>query len=448
MDRLSTEIFQYLLTIIFEATRHGSEPWGVYTRMFQLRLVSTAWMVAIDSHPPLWTWLTNRHGEQVFSRVIERSGILPLDIELYYWSDDDPVWYTDAVKVQLSRAASIAASVHWFDGTAPKLQTVIMVRGLPNWKSFLAWDLKRLEIQLVSEPQEKEFEGLLQVVSASPGLEELELVRWRHKTPIRRIPSAREVTSLDRLRKVRLDIFPWQWAVPLLETIRIPRSCVSNILVDASREGPPIDAALRVHKRELTQAETVAISLVAKSYSTTMELTCTSIATESIRFKVSESKDPYDCYSDGISRALNVIQGLKTPNQNLRVPVDLSITRDFSVHMSAPVDREFSSMMITADPLFPPVTKLRLDSSSQPLFLKHSNWSRFTNLSEIEIKGYNDRARLNHVAEWVPERAALANSEPNVTPLKTVTIEAKYVQMAVIESISDTLRGVVDLHWT
>ncbi|KAG9049003.1 hypothetical protein FS837_011477 [Tulasnella sp. UAMH 9824] len=470
MNRVPTEIFQYLLTIISEEIRNGAEPWSVYTCLFQLRLVSTTWMVAIDSHPPLWTLLTTRHGEQLFWRAHERSRMLPLHIDLWCPASTDPMRYLNAIAKLASRWLSlhvaweyrsawrendlksllltpapqlrtasftrfdrIAQSVHLFDGVAPRLQTVIMDRSSPNWKSLLTWDLKRLVIRWMERAEEKAFEGLIQVVSASPSLEELELVGWSERIPIEGVPPVQRVIPSDRLRKLRLRQFPWQWAVSFLETIRIPNSCISDIFLDVSIHETQVDAALRLMKRELAQAATVAISLLAQGLSQIIKLACVSTAASrtEVKFTGSRHMTPNNAEFQGWSG----VQGLKPDIQNIDVPVNLYVT--------CPEGNEaFRSIMEAADPLLPSVTKVTLDESSLSLFVKHSDLSRFTNLSELEIKNVNAQKALNDAAKWI------LGLRSNVMALKTVTLTRIDLPTAVIKSFSNTLKGKFNLNWT
>ncbi|KAG8925409.1 hypothetical protein FRC01_010238 [Tulasnella sp. 417] len=205
MNRLPTEVFQYLLTVISKEIRSGAEPWEVYIPLAQLRLVSSSWMVAIDSHPPLWTLLTNRHGERLFSLALERSGTLPLHIDLCCSADNStmqhinavaklaPRWLSlhiswvagrsarceDAVEsllltpapqlrtVSFDRLNKIASSLHLFGGAASELETIIMNQSVPNWESLLTWDLKHLAIRWLGGAREKDLEALIQVLGAS-----------------------------------------------------------------------------------------------------------------------------------------------------------------------------------------------------------------------------------------------------------------------------------------
>ncbi|KAG8909150.1 hypothetical protein FRC00_010642, partial [Tulasnella sp. 408] len=353
-------------------------------------------------------------------------------------------WRVDALKSFLLTSAPqlrtasftqlgwIAESVHLFDGAAPKLQAVIMDRSSPNWKSLLTWDLKRLVVQWVERAQEKDFEGLIQVVSASPSLEELELVGWSARIPIEGGPPVQRVIPSDRLRKLRLRQFPWQWAVSLLETISIPHSCISDIFLSVSVHGTQMDAALRLIKRELAQAATVAISLLAQSLSQVIKLAC--ISTTASRTEVRFTGSSYMTPSNTESQGWSGVQGLKTDMQNIGVPVNLYVT-------CPPDTQAFSSILETADPLLPSVTRVTLDESSLPLFIKHSDLSRFTNLSELQIKNVKAQNVLNDAAKWI------LGLRSNVKALKTVTLTRKDVPTAVIESFSNTLTGTVNLHW-
>lgn len=464
MNQLPTEIFQHLLTIISEEIRSGVEPWNVYIPLFQLRLVSTSWMVAIDSHPPLWTLLTTRHGEKLFSLALERSGMLPLHVDLWCSTYNDPMQYISAVArvsprwlslhvawewraagdalksllltsapqlrtVSFSRLNEIAQSVHWFDGAAPRLQTVIMDRSLPNWNSLLMWDLKRLVIRWMVRVGENEFEGLIQVISASPGLEELEIVGWSESISIEGVLPVRVAIPLDRLRKLRLRQFPWRWAISLLDAIKIPDFCISDVFLDVPGSGPQVDAASRLLKKELAQASTVAISLLAQAFDQTIGFAC--ISTTASRTEVKFTESTYTRLSNADEfQVWSGIHGLETDVQDLGVPVNLSITCKLLEQYHPSSTQEFSSMMVTADPLLPLVTKVTLDNSSLSLFLKETNWSRFTNLSEFEIKNVDDQNLLDGAAKWIVEWSVLANSKSNVTALKTVTLMCKNVGTA------------------
>ncbi|KAG8952516.1 hypothetical protein FRC04_004576 [Tulasnella sp. 424] len=314
-------------------------------------------------------------------------------------------------------------------------------------KSFVTSDLRCLVLRWISGVRERDFEGLVQVVAASPGLEELELVGWWPVGPINVVPVRRDLT-LDRLGKLRIRKFPWQWALSLLDATHIPQTCISDISLEVSEAGSQVDgpAPFKLFKTELHQAVSLAITLDKSLPSETVGLACTTRHASRIEIKFTWS--PSDQPGEGPSSLVgSLVDEISKEVQNLHLPLSLYIACEFPKADHANATEPFLSSLTVADPLLPSVTRVKLKGWSLSLFLEHSKLHQFTNLSTLEIESVKDESLLNDLAKWIRARSQLAKSEPNAVMLKTVTLPCKKLPPAVMNNISLLLGDLVDLNW-
>ncbi|KAG8914063.1 hypothetical protein FRC00_000911 [Tulasnella sp. 408] len=217
IHRLPTELLQHLLSLAVADIRQGSQPWRVYSRVTELKLVCTCWMTAIDSYPSFWTLLTNRLSPLVVPIVLQKSGRLPLDIDLVRtkhssiatlfgymntvvnladrWQLLNIEWFPDyeedkeallnllltpAPKLKELRFSGFSDTVNTanlFDGVAPNLDTITTAFTVPNWTSFVMKGLRKLAVGAVTVGR-RDFESFAQALVASPNMEELQICEW------------------------------------------------------------------------------------------------------------------------------------------------------------------------------------------------------------------------------------------------------------------------------
>ncbi|KAG8910055.1 hypothetical protein FRC01_006569, partial [Tulasnella sp. 417] len=198
---LPVEVFSYIVKNVLEDSESHHKG-GYYGQLGQLCLVCKGWADRIHNIPELWTGIDLSQSEEFLRLLISRSGCFPLDVgcdldylppmkhsiiksEAYRWrsldirSDHEHPMETllanPAPRLQeltLEGPRAWAPSTNVFEGTAPKLEVVVVKGcGLP-WRSPIFSDLKKLTLWEIEE-HPPQLEALLDILTSSPRLSEL-----------------------------------------------------------------------------------------------------------------------------------------------------------------------------------------------------------------------------------------------------------------------------------
>ncbi|KAG8976634.1 hypothetical protein FRC05_003473 [Tulasnella sp. 425] len=479
IHQLPIELLQHLLILAVAEIRHGNQPWRVYSRIVELRLVSTRWLAAIDSHPSFWTLLTNRLKPLLVSTVLERSGTLPLDVDLVClatFKTDPPLHYMDIVTSLAERWRSlnivwihteqdealqnllltpapqlkavsfecfsdILRTINLFDNIAPDLDSVSTRFFLPNWTWFLMKGLRKLAVGIV-KADVRDFEALVQVLVASPNMEELQVRGWRVRGgTVPGEPSFKlEPIVLDSLRLLSLCMLPSPWASKLLEAIRIPQRCAVEIFLDLPSPQASLSRHIKGLQARLTGSSSLKVALEADGSASRADYKCggtDGVGDTSISFQYyAESADLE------VSGAFQLwLSSLAEITESVRIPVHISISSDFLPHPGSP-DNLLTSTLKSVDELLPSVYKATFSGSASGQVLSYASSPSFPNLSELEVGGIQV-APWKEILECVSARSELATVQGwKFKPLRSISLPQGPIDEETYERLSTLVKNI------
>ncbi|KAG8952500.1 hypothetical protein FRC04_004560 [Tulasnella sp. 424] len=423
IHQLPIELFQHLLSLAVAEIRHGDRPWRVYySRIVELRLVCTRWLAVIDSHPSFWTLLTGRLGPSLVSLVLEKSGKLPLDVDLcteilrtdprlHYvdivtslakrWRSLDILWHhrvqQEALRNLLLTPApqlkafsfdcrgGILNMISLFDNTTPDLDSFSTRRAVPNWNWVLTKGLRKLAVSEVYVDV-RDLEALIQVLVASPNMEELEVSGWKQTGGTRPgEPSFKlEPVVLDSLRLFTLRMIPSRWAYKLLEAISIPQRCAVDIALNLNPSSqPPLSKPMEQLQTRLTGSSLLKVVFATNEDALKAEYKCYGtggVGDTSIFLRYPELEYQF---SEVPHLWLSSLAEITESVQSSGIPVHISIFSDSIIHKRS--SDILTSTLKSVDELLPSLSKVSLGGRHIQQLLSHASSPSFPNLSDLVV---------------------------------------------------------------
>ncbi|KAG8943905.1 hypothetical protein FRC04_002446 [Tulasnella sp. 424] len=276
ISKLPLELIAHIVTLGFPITAHYVDvgrPRHYMKALASLATISSMWRNTIIGTPSLWGLLSTHLPPHINRISLERSGTCPLMIVVVSWTNVPNLSKPDELldialphrnrwmHVQLGfiplarvmeyltsaapRLESFSLSVHLrgaahlgpvdlFGGYAPSLQDVRVVGarivlGSEVFRGLRKLSLDTIEGELISADQ------VVAILSASPGLELLEIEDV--KVGFTRLPpsSTRTPIQLPHLKKIRLEDICIEAVGNILPFIRVP-NCTSFQLLDVFQE--------------------------------------------------------------------------------------------------------------------------------------------------------------------------------------------------------------------
>ncbi|KAG8914062.1 hypothetical protein FRC00_000910 [Tulasnella sp. 408] len=428
LHRLPIELLQHLLCLAVAEIRQGHEPWHVYSRIAELRLVCTHWLAAIDSYPLFWTLLTNRLSPLLVSIVLQKSGTLPLHIDLSYiarsdtnppfhyvntvislarrWSSLNIRWFSEEEEEGVEEAlrnvlltpapqlkelafdgfSDVPGGVSLFDDVAPNLDSITTRHAVPNWSSFVMRGLRKLAVVTVV-PKASDLENLVQVLAASPNMEELHIRGWIPRSGS--IPENHRVKlepiALDCLHSLTLRVFPSSWANALLEAIRFPHRCSMDIALELPSAQAPLSELLKHLKTRLAGSSLMGVVLDARERFLSIVLMCQGtdeVGEASVMFRYPTgmaflTSDTLLLWQSSLAEITEAVQASGIP-VHLVMSVSLSQTPNS-------IDHPMTTALKLADESLPSVHKASISGSNIQQFFQYITLPTFPNLSDLEV---------------------------------------------------------------
>ncbi|KIO22030.1 hypothetical protein M407DRAFT_28381 [Tulasnella calospora MUT 4182] len=423
--QLPTELLQLLLNLSVAESRQGFEPWRVYSRIAELRLVCTRWMAAIDSYPSFWTLLTNRLSPLLVSIVLQKSGTLPLDIDLNcmaYAGATPPFDYINLVirlagrwrslnirwfpedeedealrNVLLTPApqlkelvfdgfSGLPSRVSLFDNVAPNLDSIITRRALPNLSSFVMRGLRKLVV-LTVVPRAGDFENLVQALAASPNMEELRVREWipTGGSLPENLPAKPKPIVLDFLHSLTLHVFPPPWANALLEAIQLPRHCSVDIVLEVLTAQAALSEPLKHLRTRLARSPLMNVRLDVRERLVTVGLRCEGTdevgeVSVILRYPTRPAVHP----SDALQLWQRSLAEITEAVQVSGIPVHITMSVYFFPDTYA-FEHPMTAALELVDKLLPSVYKVTIAGTHIQQFLEYITFPTFLNLSDLEV---------------------------------------------------------------
>ncbi|KAG9047995.1 hypothetical protein FS837_001007 [Tulasnella sp. UAMH 9824] len=428
LHRLPTELLQHLLCLAVTEIRQGHEPWHVYSRIAELRLVCTHWLAAIDSYPLFWTLLTNRLSPLLVSIVLQKSGTLPLHIDLSYiarpdtnppfhymntvislarrWRSLNIRWYSEEEEEGVEEAlrnvlltpapqlkelvfdgfSDVPGGVSLFDNVAPNLDSITTRHAVPNWSSFAMRGLRKLVVVTVV-PKASDFENLVQALAASPNMEELHIRGW--------IPRSGSLTEnprvnlepivLDFLHSLTLRVFPSSWANALLEAIHLPHHCSVDIVLELPSAQAPLSKLLKHLKTRLVGSSLMNVGLDARERFLSIDLMCegtNEVGEVSVNLRsptgiAFSTSDTLQLWQSSLAEITEAVHTSGIP-AHLAISVSLSRTPNS-------IDHPMTTALKLADELLPSVYKASITGANIQQFFQYIMVPTFLNLSDLDL---------------------------------------------------------------
>ncbi|KAG9016253.1 hypothetical protein FRB90_003607 [Tulasnella sp. 427] len=472
---LPTELLQELIGFSIADIRHGPQPWTVYKRLAQLRLVSTHWLFAIDSQPSFWTYITNHLSPPVVSIVIQKSGSLPLDIDIstfhYHttpifryintvirladrWRSLTVQWFpkpeeedvalenlllTPAPRLQefsFDGYSHVPSTINLFDNVAPNLDSITTRLVMPSWNSFLMIGLRKLSIIRV-EAELSDLKSLSRVLAVSPRMEELEIVGWIASVLSDGLPLSPSPIALDYLRSFALYDLPEGWANALLETIRIPSACTIDLKLDTNSSGEALHQLARHLPARLTESSSLQITVQAYETYQSIAFRCDgNETTGGASIEVGNIVLGTLLLSPNVPRFWgNTLAQVSTHVKASGVPVALAL---FSSRHDHP-DYMKSAYMSIEEHL-PSVAAVALDRWSLQSFLQYETPTSFPNLYDIILTD-PEGIPLEEILAFASARTGSAFVN-GTTALRSVSLPRRYVDQATLDKLSDLVQCV------
>lgn len=428
LNRIPTELLQHLLCLTVAEIRQGHEPWHVYSRIAELRLVCTHWLAVIDSYPLFWTLLTNRLSPLLVTIVLQKSGTLPLHIDLSYIARPDanpPFHYINTV-ISLARRwrylnirwfseegeegaeealrnvlltpapqlkelvfdgfSDVPSGVSLFDNVAPNLDSITTRHAAPNWSSFVMRGLRKLAVATVV-PKATDFENLVQVLAASPNMEELHMRGWipRSGSLLENPRVKLEPIVLDSLHSLTLRVFPSSWANALLGAIRLPHHCSVDMVLEPPSAQTPLSELLKPLKTRLSGSSLMNVGLDAREWFLSIALVCEGtdeVGKVSVMFRYATGSafptfDTLQLWQSSLAAITEAVQASGIP-VHLAMAVSLSQTPDS-------IDHPMTTSSKLADQLLPSVYKASISGTNIQEFLQYITLPTFPNLTDLVV---------------------------------------------------------------
>ncbi|KAG8952502.1 hypothetical protein FRC04_004562 [Tulasnella sp. 424] len=480
IHRLPIELFQHLLSLAVAEIRHGDQPWhGYYSRILELRLVCTRWLAVIDSHPSFWTLLTNRLSPSLVSIVLEKSGKLPLDVDLcagilwpepplHYmsivtslakrWRSLNVLWYHPELKEALRNLLltpapqlkafscdfydDILEKTSLFDDMAPNLDSISLRYVVPNWNSLLMKGLRKLAVSEVFVDV-RDFEGLVQVLVASPNMEELEVSGWKQTgRTLPGEPSFKlEPVVLDSLRLFTLRMFPSPWGHKLLEAIRIPQRCAVDIALqlDPSSQ-PPLSECMKQLQARLTGSSLLKVALEAYEDDSGAGYECRGtdgVGDTSISLRYTETHlQPSEAFQLWLSSLAEITESVQTSG----IPVHISIFSSIPLHPDS--SDTLTSTLRSVDELLPSVYKVSFSGWFIQQLLGYAASPSFPNLFDLEVRGV-EAIPWKEILECVEARSELASVQgQKFKPLRSISLPKGPIDEEIYERLSTLVENI------
>ncbi|KAG8952499.1 hypothetical protein FRC04_004559 [Tulasnella sp. 424] len=481
IHRFPVELLQHLLSLAVAEIRHGNRPWHVYSRIVELRLVSTRWLAAIDSHPSLWTLLTNRLSPSLVSIVLEKSGKLPLDVDLCIQSfnTDPPLHYVDIVTSLAERwrsldivwhhpeqdealrnllltpaprlkAVSIVSfdndvfgTISLFDNMAPDLDSISTRLVLPNWNWFLMKGLRKLAVGEVF-PDVRDFEGLVRVLIASPNMEKLEVRRWKVRDGTRPgEPSFKlEPIVLDSLHLFALHGFPLPWADKLLEAIRIPQRCAVDIELNLDPSSqPPLSKRMEQLQARIAGSSLLKVVFLTDEGISYAKYIChgtDGVGDTSISLQYAERHlQPSGDFQLWLSSLAEITESVQTSG----IPVHITIFSNIPPHPGSP--DTLTSTLKSVDELLPSLYKATFAGSAAGQLLSCTSSPSFPNLSDLEVRAVKVTP-WKEILECVSARSELATIQGRkFKALRSISLPRRPIDEEAHERLSTLVESIV-----
>lgn len=238
---------------------HEYDVGSYYGQLTGLCLVCKDWADNIHSHPELWTHVDLSVSQELLRTVLLRSGGLPLDIkgsvgsfsvagrirlEAHRWrsltvsSNDGRIMDNFLAKpapclqqLTLLGPWKWVASANVFEGTAPKLEEVVLQSCAVSWKSPILSDLTKLTLHRISENC-PHLDDLLDILAASPRLRDLKI----GFTTIHISPSSSRRVTLPNLRSLNLGYISREPMMRILSSIDAPLSVNCDFFIRVEEE--------------------------------------------------------------------------------------------------------------------------------------------------------------------------------------------------------------------
>ncbi|KAG8896524.1 hypothetical protein FRC01_011737, partial [Tulasnella sp. 417] len=427
IGRLPTELLQHSLNLSVAEIRQGHEPWHVYARIAELRLVCTRWMAAIDSYPSLWTLLTNRLSPLLVSVVLQKSGTLPLDIDLscmahsetspplHYlntaprlagrWRSLNIRWFledredeglqnflhTPAPQLKaltIDTFSGVPSRINLFDNVAPNLDSITIRHAMPNWSSFVMRGLKRLLVATVMA-KTRDFENIVQVLAASPNMRELQIRGWLPKRSdlLEKPRVAPKPVALDFLQSLTLRVVPSSWANVLLEVIRLPRHCSLDILLEIPLTQGPISEPLKHLRARIVGSPLMKVVLDVRERFLSIGLRCEGtdeVGEASVEFRnpTATAFHPSDALQLWQRSLAEISQEVQTSGVTVHITMSTGVFRNPD---SFDVNHFLESALKLVDEHLPSVYKASIAGPNIQQIFEYMTSQTFPNLSDLEV---------------------------------------------------------------
>ncbi|KAG8952501.1 hypothetical protein FRC04_004561 [Tulasnella sp. 424] len=336
----------------------------------------------------------------------------------------------------------ILKMISLFDNMTPDLDSFSTRRAVPNWNWLLMNCLRKLAVSGVFVDV-RDFEGLVQVLVASPNMEELELSGWREREEtLPGEPSLKlEPIAFDSLRLFTLCEFPSPWDHKLLEAIRIPQRCAVDIALklDPSSQ-PPLSECMKQLQARLTGSSLLKVALEAYEDDSAAWYECRGtdgVGDTSISLRYTETHlQPSEAFQLWLSSLAEITESVQTSG----IPVHISIFSSIPLHPDSP--DTLTSTLRSVDELLPSVYKATFSGWSIPQFLSYASSPSLPNLSDLVVWDVVEPL-WKEILECVEARSELATVQGwKFKPLRSISLPAGPIDKEIYERLSNLVENI------